>query len=166
MAEAWAQNMTGGMTSANVTAANTAVGNFFIVNDILHTLPINPLVQNSGTAVGVDQYMRNYGMAVAAISQEASTLGMPHSSGMVTAMMKDASDGVMNGMMGGSPISMNGMGGSGMMMGNMQSTAGTSGLATSMETFISHASSNKSGLTMTDMNALFTKLNGSNGTIQ
>jgi hypothetical protein len=80
--------------------------------------------------------MRNYEVTIAAISQEASTLGMPISSGMVTAMMKDASDGIMNGMMGGTSISINGMGGGGIMMGNMQSTAGTSGLATEMTTFI------------------------------
>lgn len=55
------------------------------------------------------------------------TLGMTTSSGMVTAMMDDATDGVMNGMMGSTAISMDGMGG---MMGGtmMQGTAGTSSL--------------------------------------
>ena len=115
--------------------------------------------------------MKNYGMTIAAISQEASTLGMPYSSGMVTAMMDDASDGVMNGMTGGTPISMTGMGGmtGGGMMGNnmnMQTAAGTSGLAAAMTTFIGTPSVNRSGVTTNDMNALMTKLQGSNGTIQ
>ena len=165
MAQARAHTMTGGMSDTNITAANTAVGTYFMVNDILHTPPINPLVQNSGVAAGVDQNMKNYGMAIAAMSQYAANLGMPSSSGMVTAMMNDASDGVMDGMMGGTPISMSGMGGM-MGGGNMLSTAGTSSMATAMTTFINNASVNKSGLTTTDMNALIVKLNGSNGTIQ
>ena len=156
--------MVGGMTATNITAANTAVGNYFTVSDILLTQPMDPAVNGSGTGATTD--MRNYGMTIAAISQEASTLGMPISSGMVTAMMKDASDGKMDGMMGGTSISMNGMGGGGMMMGNMQSTTGTSGLATAMTTFINNTAVNKSGLITTDMSTLITKLNGSNGTIQ
>jgi hypothetical protein len=79
-------------------------------------------------------------------------------------MMKDASDGVMDGKMGGTIISMNGMGGGGMMMGNMQSTAGTSGLATAMNAFIVSAQ-NKSGSTTANTTALMTKLTNSNGTI-
>jgi hypothetical protein len=165
MAQARAHTMIGGMTEANITAANTAIGTYFMVNDILHTSPINPLMQNSGTAVGVDQYMKNYGMTIAAMSQFASALGMPFSSGIVTAMMDDASDGIMNGMMGSTPISMSGMGGM-MGGGNMLSTAGTSSLATEMTTFINNVSVNKSGLTPTDMNALIMKLNVSNGIIQ
>ncbi len=160
MAQARAHNMTGGMTEANITAANTAVGTYFMVNDILHTQPINPLVPNSGTAAGVDQNMKNYGMAIAAMSQYANTIGMPFSSGIVTAMMNDASDGVMDGKMGNTSITMGG----GMMGGTMmQSTAGTSGLATAMNTFIGNLSVNKSGLNTADMNALYTQLNTSNG---
>jgi hypothetical protein len=164
MAQARAHTMAGGMTEANIIAANTAVGTYFMVNDILHTSPMNPLVPGSGT--GATSNMKNYGMAIAAMSQYAGTLGMPFSSGMITAMMDDATDGVMNGMMGSTPISMNGMGGGGMMMGNMQSTAGTSGLATAMTTFINNASVNKSGVSETDMNALITQLNTSTGQLQ
>ena len=54
--------------------------------------------------------MKNYGMSIAAMSQYAKTIGMTTSSTMVTAMMDDASDGVMNGMMGSTPVSMGGMG--------------------------------------------------------
>ena len=159
--------MAGGMTTANISAANTAVGNYFTISDILMIQPMDTSVTNSGIAA--TQEMKNYGMAIAAISQEASTLGMPHSSGMVTAMMDDASDGVMNGMMGSTPISMTGTGGmmgGGMMGNNMQPTAGTSGLAGAMSTFIGTASVNKSGVNTTAMNALITKLSNSNGTIQ
>ena len=161
MAQMRAQNMTGSMTAENITAANTAVGNYFMVNDILMTQPMDTTHNGSGAS----QDMRNYGMTIAAMSQEASTLGMAHSSGMVTAMMNDASDGVMNGMMGGSVISMTGMGG-GMMTGTMQSSAGTTGLATAMTTFINNTAVNRSGLTTADMTQLINKLNGSSGTIQ
>lgn len=162
MAQARSHTMAGGMTETNITAANTAVGSYFAVNDILHTQPMNPLV--SGSGIGADTDMRNYGMTIAAMSQEAATLGMPFSSGMITAMMDDASDGTMNGMMGSTAISMSGMGG--MMGGGMMSlTAGTSDLATAMTTFINNTAVNKSGLTTTDMQTLITKLNGSSGAI-
>jgi hypothetical protein len=81
-------------------------------------------------------------------------------------MMKDASDGTMNGMMGSTSITMGGMGG-GMMGGGtmMQSNAGTTGLATAMTTFVG-SSMNKSGATMTDVQTLVNKLTTSTGTIQ
>ncbi len=74
---------------------------------------------------------------------------------MVTAMMKDASDGVMDGMMGSTSISMVGMGG--MTGGMMPSTAGTAGLSTAMGTFIGSAM-NRSGVPMADMQALMNQL--------
>jgi hypothetical protein len=152
MAQAMANNMAGGMTGTNIAAANLSVGNFFMVNNILHTQPMNPLVSgSSGTAT---QDMKNYGMAVAAMSQSAKDMGMTSSSSMVTAMMNDASDGVMNGMMGSTPVLMGGM-----MAGSslMTPTAGTSGLATEMATFIT-STMNKSGVTATDMQTLMDKL--------
>ncbi|MBI5676365.1 MAG: hypothetical protein HZC48_11170 [Nitrospirae bacterium] len=160
MAQTMAQGMSGGMTSANITAANTTVGIYFLVNDILHTRPMDPLAQGSGT--GADQNMKNYGMSIAAMSQYAKNLGMQFSSGMVTAMMNDASDGHMNGMMGSSPIMMGG----GMMGGSMMShDAGTIGMATAMTQFI-QSSMNKSGVTLQDMLLLINKLMVSDGTIQ
>ncbi len=160
MAQSMAQNMSGGMTPANVAATNTAVGNYFMVNDILHTRPMDPLSQGSGS--GTDQNMRNYGMTMAAMSQYAKNIGMPFSSGMVTAMMNDASDGHMNGMMGNSGVMMGG----GMMGGTMMSpNAGTSGLADAMMKFI-QSPMNKSGVTVQEMQTLINKLNTSNGTIQ
>ena len=163
MAQARAQNMTGGMTQANIASANSTMGQFFDISDILTTHPMDPLVQDSGA--GANQAQRNYGMTLAAMSQEAYQLAMPNSSGIVTAMMDDASDGKMDGMMGGNNISMGGMGG---MMGGvmMQSSAGTSDLASAMTTFIDNTTYNRSGLTTTDMQALINKLNASTGTIQ
>jgi hypothetical protein len=161
MAQAMANNMAGGMTGTNITAANSSIGSYFMVNDILHTQPMNPLVSGaSGTAT---QDMMNYGMAIAAISQSAKDMGMSSSSSMVTAMMNDASDGVMNGLMGSTPIMMGGMmGGSSM----MTTTAGTSGLATEMATFIT-STMNMSGVTETNMQTLMNQLTSSaTGTIQ
>jgi len=124
--------------------------------------PMDPTASGSGAAANQDQ--RNYGMMIAAMSEYASTIGMPSTCGMVTAMMDDASDGIMNGMMGGTRIDMGGMGG---MMGGMmmQPDAGTSGLATAMTSFMQSAQ-NKSGLTVQDMQSLIDKLDASNGVIQ
>jgi hypothetical protein len=163
MAWSRARSMTGGMTDANVNAANAAVGAYFSVSDVVHVMPMDPTVAGSGAGASQDQ--RNYGMSIAAMSQYAKTVGMTtSSSGMVTAMMQDASDGVMNGMMGTSTISMGGMGG---MMGGtmMQASAGTTGLASAMSTFVGSAM-NRSGVTSTDMQTLMTKLGSSNGVIQ
>ena len=161
MAQAMAQNMAGGITEANIIAANAAVGNYFMVSDILHTMPMNPLVPGSGA--GATQDMKNYGMAIAAMTQYAANIGMTSSSGIVTSMMNDASDGVINGMMGNTQITMGGMGG-GMMGGGtmMPSTAGTTGLATAMTQFMGSAM-NQSGLTPSDMQTLMDNLNSSNG---
>ncbi len=161
MAQAMAQGMSGGMTAANVASANTAVGSYFTVGDILVTPPMDAAMAGSGSSASQSQ--KDYGMTVAAMSQSAHAMGMTTSSGMVTAMTKDASDGVMNGMMGSTPISMGGMGG--MMGGMMQPTAGTSGLASAMQTFVGSAM-NKSGVPLADMQALVNKLSTSNGTIQ
>jgi hypothetical protein len=159
MASARAKAMTGGMTDANIAIAHSAVGTYFSVTDILHTVPMNPMTPGSGGSATQD--MKNYGMSIAAMSQYAKTQGMTtSSSGMVTAMMDDASDGVMDGMMGTTAISMAGMGG--MMGGMMQPSAGTSGLSTAMGTFIGSAM-NASGVTMTEMQALMTQLAGSSG---
>ena len=160
MAQLRAQNMAGGMTVANIGTANAEVGNYFSVSDILHTMPMDPLVAGSGTTATQDA--KNYGMTLAAMSQYAATVGMPHSSGVVTAMMDDASDGVMDGKLGASPITMGG----GMMGGSMmQATAGTSGLATAMSQFVG-SSMNKSGVTVPDIQTLINVLNTSSGVIQ
>ncbi len=164
MAQERAQYMTGGMTASNISAANVAVGDYFMVNDVLHTRPIDPLIPASGTGTTVSA--RNYGMTIAAMLQYAQNIGMAEPSAIVTAMASDASDGVMDGMMGGTGITMGGMGG-GMMGGatKMQPTAGTSGLAAAMTDFAGSAE-NRSGLTATDMQTLIDKLSASNGTIQ
>lgn len=157
MAQAMAQHMAGGLTDANITAANTAVGNYFMVHDIVHTQPINPLVP--GSATGATQDMMNYGMTLAAMSQYAKTAGMPSSSGIVTAMMNDAADGMMDGRSGGTQVSMGG----GMMGGGMmQADAGRTGLATAMTDFM-NSSLNKSGVSATNMMTLTQQLRTSGG---
>jgi hypothetical protein len=161
MAQARAQAMTGGMIDANIIAANTAVGNYFMVTDMLHTQPMNPSVP--GSAATATQNMKNCGAVVGAMSQYAKGLTMPMSYSFVTAMMNDATDGIMDGKANGTPISMS-MGG---MMGPtmMQPSAGTSGLAMGMSTFMG-SGANLSGATATDMAALIQKLNSSNGQLQ
>ena len=140
MAQTMAQHMSGGMTDANITAANTNVGKYFMVTDVLHNVPMNPLTSGSGNSATQDQI--NYGMALAGMSQYAQSQGMSSSSAMVTAMMNDASDGVMDGMMSGSGVMMGGMGTSMLMPAN----AGTSGMASAMATFMA-SPQNQSGVT-------------------
>ena len=161
MGQSMAQGMTGGMTDANIDAANKASGNYFMVGDILRTVPMNPLMSGAGAMATED--MRNYGMTLAAMSQYAKAQGMSSSSAMVTAMMSDAADGVMDGRMGGVTVMMGGMGGG--MGAAMPSTAGTTGLSTAMNSFISNPAQNKSGVTATTMQALMDKLAASNGQI-
>jgi hypothetical protein len=156
MAQTMAQHRAGGMTDANITAANTAVGSYFMVNDITHTVPMNPLTANSGGAASQDQI--NYGMTLAAMSQQAKNQGMSSSSAMVTAMMSDASDDIMDGKMSGSTVMMGGMG-----MGMaMPATAGTSGMASAMSAFVASAQ-NHSGVAAATVQPLMDQLNGSNG---
>lgn len=160
MAQSRAAGMSGGMTDANIAAAISAMGSYFSVSDILHVQPMNPLVAGSGTSASQDA--RNYGMTLAAMSQYAKTLGLSTSSTMVTAMMNDAADGVMNGKNGASQVSMP-MGGM-MGTGQLAATAGTTDLVTAMTTFMNSAA-NMSGLTLADMVAFMQRLNGSNGGI-
>ena len=165
MAQALAQRMAGGLTDANIAAANAAVGNHYMVHDILHTQPINPLVP--GSAAGASQDMRNYGMTLAAMSQYAKGAGMMASSAFVTAMMGDAADGVMDGKAAGAPITM-GSGGAGMMGGGamggsmMRPDAGGAGLTAAMLDFM-NSGLNRSGLTAADMTALMQQLRDGSG---
>ena len=158
MAQTMAQHLSGGMTDANITSANTAIGDYFMVRDILHVQPIDPLVAGSGS--GASQDAINYGMTLAAMTQYARSQGMTSSSAIVTTMMNDASDGMMDGMMGSSAVMMGGMGmGTGAVM---LATAGTSGLASAMSAFAA-SPQNRSGVAVSTMQTLMTRLGASNG---
>jgi hypothetical protein len=165
MAQARARGMAGGMTAANIAAANAAVGSYFEVGDILVTPPMDPTVAGSGAAA--DASARNYGMTIAAMSQYARAMGMTVSaSGMFTAMARDASDGVMNGLAGTTPITMGEMTGMGGMMGvtTMPASAGTTGLASAMAAFAASAR-NASGVPLAGVQPLVDRLAASDGTI-
>lgn len=88
---------------------------------------------------------------------------MSASSALVTAMMKDASDGMMDGSAAGAQIQM-GMGG--MMAGSsmMPATAGSSGLAAALTTYM-NSGANRSGLNSSDVAALIQRLTTSTGAI-
>jgi len=163
MAQAMAENMPGGMTAANITGANNAVGQYFQIEDIVHTHPIDPL--STGSSLGATHDMIYYGMTVAAMSEYAHMTGLDESSNVVTAFMHDSADGYMDGTMDGSQITMGHHGG--MMSGGtmMQHDAGTVGLAEAMEQFII-SPFNMSGITLQDMQDLIDMLNTSNGVIQ
>ena len=158
MAQSLAQGKTGGMTPANIQAANTALGLYFSVSDILHIQPMNPLTVNSGTTASSDA--KNYGLSIAAMSQYALTNGVPNTSVMVSGLMSDASDGMMNGKSGNNQIPMT----MGNMMGNMATSAGTSSMASAMTTFLNSAA-NKSGLSTADLSSLITRLSNASGAL-
>ncbi|CAB1059486.1 hypothetical protein D1BOALGB6SA_4248 [Olavius sp. associated proteobacterium Delta 1] len=161
MAQQMAANLSGGMTEPNISESHQAVGDFFGVNDILFTPPMDATFSGSGN--GADLDMMNYGMSLAAMSQYASMQGVTNSSDFINDMMNDAADGRMDGMMGPSQIM---MGGGGMMGGGisiMPSDAGTMGLAAAMTEFI-NSPMNQSGVTFQDMQTLINKLKGSDGT--
>jgi hypothetical protein len=158
MARSWAEHMAGGMTTTNIDTANSHVGAIYVGPgaDIVMTHPIDPTVMGSANGASIDA--KNYGMMLAAMSQEAHDLGMTSSSGMVTAMWEDSSDGIMNGMMGGTAINMSGMGGM-MGGGNMMSTAGTTQLVTAMANFIGNPMNRSGVISITEMQALMDRLN-------
>jgi hypothetical protein len=148
MAQAMATRMAGGLNEANIATANAAVGNYFLVPDILRTPPINPLVP--GSAVGANQAMVNYGMTLAAMSQYAKDAGMPASSAFVAAMMNDAADGVFDGQSGDATLTIlrDPNGG-----GLPPPDAGRTGLATAMAAFM-NSPMNQSGLAPAGMGPL------------
>ena len=82
---------------------------------------------------------------------------------VMLAMMSDAADGVLDGKNGTSPISMP-MGGMMGTTGSLAASAGSSGLANAMTSFMGSAM-NASGLTTTNMTTLMQKLINSNGQI-
>jgi len=158
MAQDWAEHMAGGMTATNISTANMRIGAAYMGPgmDIVMTHPIDPTVVGSANGASIDA--KNYGMMLAAISQEAHQLGMTSSSSaMVTAMHNDAEDGAMDGTMSGTPINMSGMGGM-MGGGNMMPAAGSGELATAMAMFI-NGPMNRSGVTsVAEMQALMDQL--------
>ena len=144
MAQAMAQRMAGGMTPANIDAANTAIGNRFLLRDILHTSPINPLLP--GSAAGATQEAQNYGLLLAAISKYAEQLGMASSSALVTGLMNDASDGVLDGKSGAAVVQLAGtMGGV-----PLPASAGTTDIVAAMTDFMNSAQ-NRSGVRVAPM---------------
>lgn len=161
MAEAMAERMGGGLSDANISSANRAVGAYFMVDDIVHTPPMNPLMPGSGAAAGAA--MKHYGLVLAAMSQYAKQTGMI-SPAIVSWFTEDAADGVLDGMAHGSPIAMHG----GMMGGGMRGDtrmppdAGTHGMADAMSAFIA-SGFNASGVTAADMAALMQQLHSADG---
>jgi fibronectin type 3 domain-containing protein len=81
-----------------IDSANTKIGEYFKILDIITNVPIDPTVANSG--VGVSQTRIDYAMVLGGISQRASTGGMDPFS-LVDALSRDAEDGVFDGKQNG-----------------------------------------------------------------
>ena len=131
MAQSMAAGLPGGLSVANIVAANAAVGRYFMVDDILHTRPIDPLAP--GSAAGASQAMVNYGMVLAGISQFSRDMSIPVSSRLAVALMNDARDGVMDGLAGDATLTIlrAPLGG-----GLPRADAGSTGLAAAMQEFM------------------------------
>jgi hypothetical protein len=151
IAQAAAQHMAGGMDDANIALANSAVGAYFMVGDILRDAPINPLL--AGSANGASQDAANYGMVLAAMSQYAHDHPPGTSPAIITALARDASDGVMDGKMGNAQVPFGG--------NPMAANAGTVGLATALQAFAA-SGQNASGA---NVQSLQTHLSNSTGRI-
>ncbi len=87
--------------AAAIEAANTKIGEYFGILDIVKNVPIDPTVANS--AVGVSQTRVDYALVMAGISQRASTGGMEPFA-LVNALAKDAEDGVFDGKQNGTQL--------------------------------------------------------------
>ena len=94
-------------------------------------------------------------MSLAAIFPFALSKGISNTSSLVSAMMRDATDGTMDGKAGSTFIQMN----KGGMMGPMASNAGTVGLGSATDTFM-NSGANKSGLTAVDILTISQKIVG------
>jgi len=84
--------------AAAIDAANTKIGEYFGILDIVKNVPIDPTVANS--AVGVSQTKIDYAMVMAGIAQRAFAGGMEPFA-LVNALAKDAEDGVFDGKQNG-----------------------------------------------------------------
>jgi uncharacterized repeat protein (TIGR03803 family) len=134
MAVARAQAMNGGLTAANINAANQLLGTYLGGIDILNTQPINPLVANSAT--GATQNAINYGLILAGLSEQAHTLGLANPLDLVIALAQDFSDGNFDGKAGSTPLQLNGSA--------MDPATGTTGLRAAIGTFSTDTSRNLS----------------------
>ena len=135
MAAALAEKMTGGITAANINAANHQVGTYFGGIDIVTTRPINPILP--GSATGATQEAINYGLILGGLSQQAKALNLPNPLDLISALVQDISDGTFNGQAGSTPAMLNGS--------PMDVTTGNANLATAIDTFSQDTTRNISG---------------------
>ena len=135
MAASRARNMPGGLTAANINAANQEIGAYFGDLDILNTQPINPLVLDS--AAGASPSAINYGLILAGLSQQAKILGLSDPFDLVIALAQDSNDGIFDGLSGTEIISLDGS--------SMNSTTGTFLLAIAINAFSEDTAHNASG---------------------
>jgi hypothetical protein len=143
MAAARARTLAAGGTplSTAVDSSNIGVEQQYQIADILGTLPI---AANNATAVQASvTAQREYGLVLAGIMQEAQSLGV-QAVDLADALASDASDGTLDGMNAGAPISVPTTS-SGTV--TLPATAGTSDLQTAINTFIASAN-NKTNLTV------------------
>ena len=136
LAAARAAQMSGGLTTAGIDAANQQLGAYFGGIDLLATSPIDPTVDAS--AAGALQAEIDYGLILGGLSQLAELLGVDPLA-LVMALAEDIGDGSFDGESGGAPVVVEG--------DPLPATAGDADLAAAIGTF-SAGASNLSGGTV------------------
>jgi len=134
----------GGAVGLSITRANTQIGNYFGIANILTTIPDD---LSAGTVVG-GTTAANLGALLAAISQSANTLGV-NPTDLVEALARDLQDGVFDGQDSVGAIALG--------AGNLSSTAAQGDLAAALTTFLG-SPANQSGLVAADFAALINRL--------
>lgn len=101
-----------------ISNANSSIGQYFGITDIINTPVIDPTV--SGSASGAAQTSIDYSLVLAGISQYAASNGITNPFELVTALANDASDGAFDGKQGTAQLTAGGV--------NLSSSAASSGL--------------------------------------
>jgi len=134
--------------STAVSAANAGVGEQYQIPDIIQLLPVAADSASEVRTSTRDQ--RDYGLVLAGIAQEAHSLGV-RAIDLAEALATDASDGILDGKVKGSPVTIAGSGPAvetaivRLVSAPLTVNAGTSGVQTGINTFIGGAQ-NKTGL--------------------
>lgn len=145
-----------GDVATTIDAVNKKIAEYFGIVDIIKDVPIDPTIANS--AVGIAYTRRDYALVLGGISQRAKDGGMDPFS-LVSALGKDAEDGVFDGKQNGVQLKVTNAGGVGTT--DLDPADAKANLAAGIKTFQGPAGANKSGeeITSAILDALEDKTN-------
>ncbi|MGE0711503.1 MAG: IPT/TIG domain-containing protein [Planctomycetota bacterium] len=131
------------------TAATDVAREFGISGDPRTLVPLDLTSAADASAVQASPTSpaAQLGALLAALSQQAKSLGLSDPMSLVEALAQDFSDGFLNGQASGAPISIAGG-------GTLSPSAGTKDLASALQSFLNDPTVNKSGTTPTSFQTL------------